>query len=232
MLKNDLILRSPAEKTIGAEKITNGQFGAVLSRAGVGKTGFLVQIALTRLLCDEKVLHISLCDTIEKITIRYNEGYTSLVDSIGYVDAQIAERLWDEIQHHKTGIAYNNESTFTVNKIRDYLDSFKGADITLPTLMIIDGLDFDNDLSGMLSDLKQLQQDFGLCTWFSMKTHREDPLNQNGYPIQLENYDMLFDRAVFLVPEENKIQAIVLKDGDRTDQKFLLDPASLMPVEE
>jgi hypothetical protein len=231
MLKSDLILRSPAKKTIGAENITNGQFGAVLSRAGVGKTGFLVQIALTRLLCDEKVLHISLCDTIEKITIRYNEGYAGLVDSIGYVDAQIAESLWDEIQHHKTGIAYN-ESTFNVNKIRDYLDSFKGADITLPTLMIIDGLDFDTDLSGMLSDLKQLQQDFGLCTWFSMKTHREDPLNQSGYPIQLENYDMLFDKAVFLVPEENKIQAIVLKDGDRTDQKFLLDAASLMPVEE
>ncbi|WP_462269048.1 hypothetical protein [Desulfobacter sp.] len=231
MLKSDLILRSPAKKTIGAENITNGQFGAVLSRAGVGKTGFLVQIALTRLLCDEKVLHISLCDTIEKITIRYNEGYAGLVDSIGYVDAQIAESLWDEIQHHKTGIAYN-ESTFNVNKIRDYLDSFKGADITLPTLMIIDGLDFDTDLSDMLSDLKQLQQDFGLCTWFSMKIHREDPLNQSGYPIQLENYDMLFDKAVFLVPEENKIQAIVLKDGDRTDQKFLLDPASLMPVEE
>ena len=75
MLKNDLILRSPAEKTIGTENITGGQFGAVLSRAGVGKTGYLVQIALTRLLSDEKVLHISLCDTMEKITIRYNEGY-------------------------------------------------------------------------------------------------------------------------------------------------------------
>jgi len=231
MLKNDLILRSPAEKTIGAENIIEGQFGAVLSRAGVGKTGLLVQIALTRLLCDEKVLHISLCDTIEKITIRYNEGYTSLIDNIGYVDAQIAERLWDEIQHHKTGIAYN-ESTFNVDKIRDYLSSFKGADLTLPTLMIIDGLDFDTDLSGMLSDLKQLQQDFGLCTWFSMKSHRDEPLNQNGYPVQLEKYDTLFDKAVFLVTEEDKIQAIVLKDGDRTDQKFLLDPATLMPVEE
>jgi len=231
MLKNDLILRSPAEKTIGAENITNGQFGAVLSRAGVGKTGFLVQVALTRLLCDEKVLHISLCDTIEKITIRYNEGYTSLIENIGYVDAQIAERLWGEIQHHKTGITYN-ESTFNVDKIRDYLNSFKGADLTLPTLMIIDGLDFDTDLSDMLSDLKQLQQDFGLCTWFSMKSHRDEPLNQNGYPVQLEKYDTLFDKAVFLVTEEDKIQAIVLKDGDRTDQKFLLDPATLMPMEE
>ncbi|WP_035237976.1 hypothetical protein [Desulfobacter vibrioformis] len=231
MLKNDLILRSPAEKIIGAENITDGQFGAVLSRAGVGKTGFLVQIALTRLLCDEKVLHISLCDTIEKINIRYNEGYTSLIDSIGYVDAQIAEHLWDDIQHHKTGIAYN-ESTFNVSKIRDYLNSFEGADLTLPTLMIIDGLDFDTDRSDMLSDLKQLHQDFGTCIWFSMQTHREEPLNRNGYPVQLENYDLLFNKAVFLVTAEDKIQAIVLKDGDKTDQTCLLDPATLMPAEE
>lgn len=231
MLKNDLILRSPAEITLGADNIMDGQFGTVLSRAGVGKTGFLVQIALTRLLCDEKVLHISLSDTIEKITVRYNEGYASLIDSIGYVDAQIAERLWDEIQHHKTGIAYN-ESTFNVNKIRDYLNSFKGADLTLPTLMIIDGLNFDTDLSDILSQLKQLQQDFGICIWFSMQSHREEPLNENGYPVQLENYDTLFNKAVFLVAEENKLQAVVLKDGDRTDLKFLLDPATLMPAED
>jgi len=230
MLKKDLILRSPAEKIIGAGNITDGQFGAVLSRAGVGKTGFLVQIALTRLLCDEKVLHISLCDTMEKINIRYGEGYTSLIDSIGYVDAQIAERLWDEIQHYKTGIAFN-ESTFNVDKIRDYLDSFKGATLTLPTLMIIDGLDFDTDLSDMLSDLKQLHRDFGICIWFSMQSHREEPLNPNGYPVQLENYDTRFDKAVFLVAVENKIQAVVLKGKERTDQKFLLDPATLMPAE-
>lgn len=231
MLKNDLILRSPAEKTIGADNITDGQFGAVLSRAGVGKTGFLIQIALTRLLCDEKVLHISLSDTIEKITVRYNEGYASLIDSIGYVDAQVAERLWDEIQHHKTGIAYN-ESTFNVEKIRDYLNSFKGADLALPTLMIIDGLDFDSDLSNLLSDLKQINNDFGICIWFSMQSHREEPLNENGYPVQLENYDTLFNKAVFLVAEEKNLQAIVLKDGDKTGQKFLLDPATLMPTEE
>ena len=74
----------------------------------------------------------------------------------------------------------------------------------------------------MLSELKQLNQDFGICIWFSMQSHRDEPLNQNGHPVQLENYDELFDKAVFLVAQENKTQAIVLKDGDRTDQKFLL----------
>lgn len=124
MLKKDLILRSPAELAIGVENITHGQFGAVLSRAGVGKTGFLVQIGLTQLLSDEKILHISLDDPMEKINLRYDEAYNNLVDSIGYVDPQKAVRLWESIKHNKVGISYT-ESSFNTDKIRDYLKSFK-----------------------------------------------------------------------------------------------------------
>lgn len=230
MLKKDLILRSPAEKAIGTENITDGQFGAVLSRAGVGKTGFLVQIALTQLLSDEKILHISLDDPMEKINLRYDEAYTNLVDSIGYVDPQKAVRLWESIKHNKVGISYT-ESTFDTDKIRDYLKSFKKAELALPTILVIDGLDFDADLSEILEDLKQLNQEFSISIWLSMKSHREEPLSQEGFPVQLANHEDLVDKAVYLMPVDDKIEAVVLKDGDRTDQKFLLDPATMMPVE-
>lgn len=230
MLKQDLILRSPAEKAIGIENITDGQFGAVLSRAGVGKTSFLVQIALTQLLSDKKILHISLSDSMEKINLRYDEAYTSLVDSIGYVDPQKAVRLWDSIKHNKVGISYT-ESTFDVEKIRDYLKSFKKADLDLPTIMVIDGLDFDSDLSGILEDLDQINKEFSIFVWLSMQSHREEPLNQEGFPVQLATHDTKIDKAIFLMPVENKIHAVVLKDGDKTDQKFTLDPATMMPVE-
>lgn len=230
MLKKDLILRSPVEKALGIENIIDGQFGAVLSRAGVGKTGFLVQIAMTQLLSDEKILHISLSDSMEKINLRYDEGYTNLVDSIGYVDPQKAVRLWDSIKNNKVGITYT-ETTFDVEKIRDYLKSFKKADLDLPTLMIIDGLDFDSDLTDILEQLKQLNSEFGIFTWLAMQSHREEPLNADGFPVQLENHESLIDKALFLLPVENKIELVVLKDGDKTDSKFLLDPATMMPVE-
>ena len=230
MLRKNLILRSPAEKAIGLKNIIDGQFGAVVSRAGVGKTGFLVQIALTQLLSDEKILHISLDDPMEKINLRYDEGYTNLVDSIGYVDPQKAVRLWESVKHNKVGISYT-ETTFEVEKIRDYLKSFKKADLALPAIMVIDGLDFDSDLSAVLEDLKQLNQEFNIAIWLSMQSHREEPLNDDGFPAQLAAHDALVNKAIFLSPVENKIEAIVLKDGDKTDQKFTLDPATLMPVE-
>lgn len=229
MLKKDLIKRSPVEQTFGADQVTNGAFGAVLSRAGVGKTSFLVQIALTQLLVDRQILHISLDDNMEKINLRYQEAYTNLVDSIGYVDPQKAHRLWEDIQASKVGISYT-ETTFDTNKIRDYLKSFKTADLILPSIVIIDGLDFDQDNSVILDELAGLSRDFSIFIWFSMKSHRDEKLCSDGYPVQLEQHKDRFDKAIFLNPVKDKIEAIVLKDGDKTDHKLQLNPATMMVI--
>ncbi len=231
MLKKDLNLRSPIEKIIGIDNISSSNFGAVLSRAGVGKTRFLVQIALTQLLRDEKIVHVSLEDSMGKINLRYNEGYTNLVDSIGYVDPQKALRLWEDINLNKVGISYN-EASFDTTKIKDYLKSFKKAQLPMPAIMIIDGLNFDEDVTEVLEELKALNQEFAISIWFAMRSHRDEALGRDGFPVQLETRQELFDKAVFLQPENNKIQAIVLKDGNNTNLKFLLEPATMMLVEE
>lgn len=228
MLKDDLILRSPVILTLGRENLFNGRFGAVMSRAGVGKTRFLVQIALVKLLSDEQILHISLSDHMEKINIRYNDGFCNLIDSIGYVDPRKAAQLWEEIQPRKTGLSYN-ESTFDPSKIRDYLSSFKNTDLNMPSVLIIDGLDFDSDIDAVLDPLAALCDEFGLFIWFSMQTHREEGLCEDGFPVQLEKRKHLFQKAVLLLPVETKIQAKVCKDGDKTNLSFLLDPSTLMP---
>lgn len=230
MLRKDLNFRSPVEKTLGVENVTDGSFGAVLSRAGVGKTSFLVQIALTQLLENKKILHVSLDDTMEKINLRYDEGYTNLVDSIGYVDPQKAVRLWEDIKPNKVGICYT-EATFDTGKIRDYLKSFEKAELPLPTIMVIDGLNFDEDNTEILESLKALNREFSIFIWFAMQSHREEALCEDGFPIQLETRKELFDKALFLQPVDNKIQVVVLKDGNRTDQKSLLDPSTMMPME-
>jgi hypothetical protein len=231
MLKKDLISKSPVSKTIGVENVKDGRFGAVLSRAGVGKTSFLVQIALTQLLNDDKILHVSLDDPMEKINLRYKDGYTNIIDNIGYIDPQKALRLWEDIKPNKVGISYS-ESTFDTDKIRDYLKSFKKADLTLPSIMIIDGLNFDKDISKVLEELENLHQEFSIFIWFSIKTHREEKMSTEGYPVQLDTYKKRFDKAIFLQPIEDKIEAIILKDGDKTDQKYRLDPATMMIIEE
>ena len=61
MLRKDPILRNPL-RAMGYENediLSAGEFGAVLARAGVGKTAFLVQLSLNALLRGKNVLHIS-----------------------------------------------------------------------------------------------------------------------------------------------------------------------------
>ncbi|MCF8045657.1 MAG: hypothetical protein K9J83_07330 [Desulfarculaceae bacterium] len=230
MLKKDLIKRSPAVRIIGEEEIENVHFGAVLSRAGVGKTRYLVQIALTKLLKNEKILHISLNDPIEKIKARYLEAYNDLVDSIGYVDPQKALRLWEEIKNEKIALSYN-ENTFDPEKIKVYLKSFKKDDLALPALIVMDGLDFDRDLNETLTELEKISERFGLPVWYSMQTHREQDFAQSGYPVQLEKVKGRFDKAVFLHPKNDKIESVVLTDESRPNEYYLLDPATMMIVE-
>lgn len=102
----------------------------------------------------------------------------------------------------------------------------------MPSIIIMDGLNFDKDVSEILERLDQLSREFSIFIWFSIKSHREEKLCDDGYPIQLETYKDKFDKAVFLNPVEDKIEAVILKDGARTDRSFRLDSATMMAAEE
>ncbi len=226
MLKKDLILRSPVEKTIGNDQIVNTRFGAVLSRAGVGKTTFLVQIALTQLLQDRKILHISLAEGMDKINLRYNEAYNNLVNCIGYVDPAKAREVWEDIEANKVGLSYN-DNTLDTSKIRDYLNSFSTANLPMPGVIILDGVDFNQDVTTLLQELNALYNEFSIPTWFSIQCHRDEDLDPATLPVQLSSYENFFEKALMLWPVENKIKVIPLKGGNGNQDFPLLDSSNL-----
>lgn len=227
MLRKDLIPKSPVIQILGKENLEQGRFGAVVSRAGVGKTQFLVQVAMCWLLDGKKVIHISLDEQMDKINIRYKEGYTNLIDSVGYIDPIKANRLWEDIDTCKLGISYN-ETGFSSENIREYLATLKKENLELPAMMVIDGIDFDQDNTVALDEVAQLANDFSISAWFSMQSHREEALTPEGFPPQLDKTKDRFDKALFLNPQDDKIEVVVLKDGDSENKVFLLDPATMM----
>ncbi len=227
MLRKDLIKKSPVIQILGDEYLAQGKFGAVVARAGVGKTQFLVQIAISLLLEGKKIIHISLYDTIDKINIRYKEGYTNLIDNVGYIDPQKAARLWEDIAPCKFGITCH-ENTFSPKNIRDYLVSLKKNSLEIPAMIVVDGLDFDRDCSVVLDILSQLANEFSLSIWFSMKSHREEAFSSRGFPVQLDRIHERFDKAVYLQPKEDKIEVVILKDGLKVNERHLIEPATMM----
>jgi hypothetical protein len=228
MLKNELILKNPLRR-MGYESddiLKGGEFGAVMARAGVGKTAFLVQLALNSMLREKNVLHISLNDPVKKVSLWYKEVFNRIATQ--YAIHQSVQ-LWDTILPHRFIMTFKVEG-FSVPKLEERLTDLIEQDIFKPQAMIIDGLPFDDTVNQDLADLKNLASHQEMHVWFTVRTHRHEEPGPKGTPTQLIPVADLFEVAIQLVPVGKQIQIKAFKGpGSRGDQPdLMLDPATML----
>ncbi len=228
MLKNELILKNPLRR-MGYESddiLKGGEFGAVMARAGVGKTAFLVQLALNSMLREKNVLHISLNDPVKKVSLWYKEVFNRIATQ--YAIHQSVQ-LWDTILPHRFIMTFKVEG-FSGPKLEERLTDLIEQDIFKPHAMIIDGLPFEDALNQDLAELKSLASRQGMHVWFTVRTHRHEEPGPNGTPAQLIPVADLFEVAIQLVPVGKQIQIKAFKGpGSRGDQPdLMLDPATML----
>ena len=228
MLKNELILKNPLRR-MGYESddiLKGGEFGAVMARAGVGKTAFLVQLALNCMLREKNVLHISLNDPVKKVNLWYQEVFNRIATQ--YAIHQSAQ-LWDTVLPHRFIMTFRVEG-FSVPKLEERLTDLIEQNIFKPHAMIIDGLPFDDAIQQGLLDLKNLASSQGMHVWFTVRTHRHEEPGPDGTPAQLIQVADLFEVAIQLVPVGKQIQIKAFKGpGSRGDQPdLMLDPATML----
>jgi len=228
MLKNDLILRNPL-RFLGHESddiIGNGGFGAVLARAGVGKTAFLVQIALNILLRNRNVLHISLGDPVKKVALWYKEVFNLIADQY---DISRAHHLWESLLPHRFIMTFKAEE-FSVPKLEERLTDLVEQNIFKPDMILLDGLTFDGSVNETLQPLKSLAEEHLMHVWFAVRTHRHEAPGPKGIPAQMENITDLFNVIIQLLPEGNEIHIKGLKGGvsESEHQTLLLDPSTML----
>lgn len=231
MLKENLILRNPL-KMIGFDKdeiLSRGEFGAVLSRAGVGKTSMLVQIAINPMLHGNNILHVSLRDQVEKVSLWYEEVFHKLAGQHQDASAGEIRQLWEEILSHRFIMILNKED-FSVAKLEEKLSDLRKQNIFLPKMLLVDGLPFDNAaVKDSLPDFKSFIDKNDMIAWFSVRTHRHEEPGTDGMPIQLEGIAGMFDVIIQLQPEGKDIHVKTLKGAASGKETLsLLDPATLL----
>jgi len=206
--------------------LTQGGFGAVTARAGVGKTSFMVQIALNAMLRKKSVLHISLDDPVKKINIWYKEVFQRFCENSGNKQYM---SLWEEILPYRFIMTLQVDG-FRVSGLEERIKDLTVQNIFTPDLMVIDGLPFDDSTRGILSDFKLLTQKSGMVSWFSVRTHRHESPMESGLPPQLAELDDLFESIIHLQPEGREIHIRSLKGGDQSVEKpvLRLDPSSML----
>ncbi len=230
MLKKDLILRNPL-KLIGPDEalLQPGAFCAVTARAGVGKTAFLVQIALYNQLRGKNVLHISFNDPVRKVDLWYREVFRRLSEKYR---VEPIDHLWEEILPHRFIMTFRVEG-FSVPILSERLNNLSEQNIFLPQMVIIDGMPFDDGVSESLAEMKQFARENDLQVWFTIRTHRHEEPNDEGVPLPLAPVYDLFDVVLQLKPEGKEIHIRPLKGGGREEGEpaILLDPATMLLID-
>src|SRR5438552_362628 len=154
-----------------------GNIGVVVARHGIGKTAFLVGIALDDAMRGRKTLHVSLEKTVDHMREFYDEIFMDLAHSAHLEDLPAA-RL--EMERNRIIHTYAGKS-FTIPKLRHSINFLKEYARFDPACLILEGFDFNRSVFQAMEGFQQLAGDFNVEMWMSAVTHR-GASNDQGIP--------------------------------------------------
>lgn len=200
-----------------------GNVGVLVAGHGVGKTPFLVGVALDELLRQGTVLHVALDQTVSHVRAHYDAVYEELASSTHLEDAAATH---GEIERHRSIRAYA-PSSFSAAKLRDAVKVESEAG-NKPSLILIEGLEEIGRED--LLDVRALAAELAAEVWISVATSGE---RIESIPPEVVAVDDVVSVVLALEPGESAVVLHALKDHDNDDLSALhvaLDPQTLLLV--
>ncbi len=218
----DLLLeRSPMQAVASSTRggLAPGQLGAAFARAGVGKTAFIVQIAMYQLLRGTDVLHVSTHDVPAHVRSYYDELFSALASGV------------PRDQRHEAAVAIERHRVIhsaldkrfgpaDLRKLLGTLDEVMGF---RPATVVVDGLEAASFESGS-ADWRALASDLKVRMWLTVRTHRDGGTD-------IEKLADLTDTAVVLTPQATDVHLHLLRAGGEkatTEEHLALDPVTML----
>ncbi|MCK4838560.1 MAG: hypothetical protein KAS94_07125 [Desulfobulbaceae bacterium] len=206
------------------------RMGLIMSRAGLGKTAILVQIALDSILRGNQVLHVSVGQSLDKTRAWYDDILKGIVADLKTEDSNELREL---VLRNRLIMTFD-EVTFSRPKLEERFNDLVAQDIFRPTCIIIDGFDFANTDQQTVADVKDMADSMGLQIWFSARCHREDDrLSDEGVPAPCHEVGSLFDTVLVIHADKDQpdLSLDVIKDSTgcvKSGKALELDPATYL----
>lgn len=206
-----------------------GNLGVVVAQAGMGKTAFLVGVALDDLMRDRKVLHVALDEPVDKIRDYYDEIFMDLAGSSNLEDSG-NERL--RVERNRNIHTYSG-STFSVAKLREaiaFLHTYMDFD---PQTIIIEGYPFAAATLADLGALRQVAREINAELWMSAVAGRHSPVVERSVPEPVAHLASACDVILSMQPGGGVVHLRLLKDHDNpevSDSHVALDPNTLLLI--
>lgn len=230
MGKDRLVSNNPL-RALGLEKEGGRRVGLVMARAGLGKTAILVQIAMDSMLRDNKVLHVSIGEGVDKTRAWYDD-ILSLMNEEQKIDD--FQEVVEEIMQNRMIMTFK-ENSFSPATLEERMEDLAQQGVFKADCMVIDGFNFTKgDCTSAMADLKNFMEKNDLkMIWFSAVSHRDDNrVSANGIPAPCHEADDAFDTVLLISPEEDAIRLKTLKCSAACSvdagSSMLLDPATML----
>jgi hypothetical protein len=213
------------------QELGKGNLGALIAGAGLGKTSCLIHIAFDRLFRGEKLVHVSLRDSPEKIASHYEVIFNDLVKAR---QVEHEGEIRGLVDRNRIILAYLKES-FDLERLRGNLDNLiKGIEFR-PDTLIVDGVDFADAGRGLFEGFKGLAEAFKVEVWFSALSKGEGAeAEKREVPHPCGELVDLFSVIVELISSQEGVFLRLLRDHEREsvlDTVVRLDPNTFLALE-
>jgi len=206
-----------------------GNIGIVVARHGIGKTAFLVGIALDEAMRGRKTLHVSLDKTVDHMREFYDEIFMDLAHS-AHLEDLASERL--DMERNRMIHTYAGKS-FTIHKLRHSINFLKEYAHFDPACLILQGYDFERATAEDMAAFRELAAEFNVEMWMSAMTHRGVQANEHGIPEHIAKLAPAIAVIVEMTDHDDGVHIALLKDHDNPDVaklKLALDPSTMLLV--
>jgi hypothetical protein len=218
-----------------------GNVGVVASRPGVGKTPFLVQVALDDLMRDRRVLHISHEHAVDHVRAYYDEIFHDLA-VISKLESPDAVKL--DIERHRLIFSLMAQAAASppsfrggrssIAKILETVGFARDVAHFEPDVIVIDHFDFEHASEDAITALRTLAHERNVELWIS--AHIEGTLKGLAdLPTSLARFTDQLAVVVGLQAERDVVRVRLLKDHDNTDLADLhlrLDSHNMRVIDE
>jgi hypothetical protein len=233
MVKDELIQRSPVrifDKSIHGG-LKPGEIGVIVSPSGIGKTSVLVQIALDKLLQNQKVIHVSFTQQADYVIAWYEDIFDEFVRKKNLENPQDVK---NELVKNRVLMNFNQDGV-TGDQILRSLRAMIVDGGFKAGYLIIDGFNFAKMDRDRLAGIKDFAGELGLEVWYSCTIPSgEGQYTKQGIPLLIKDYVDLIEAVIVLYPKSDHIEFSVSKDRDTYNPASMalkLDPKTLLLLE-
>jgi archaellum biogenesis ATPase FlaH len=205
-----------------------GNLGVLVAGHGLGKTAFLVGVALDELLRGGSVLHVALGQSVSHVRDHYDALFEELAASLHIEDPVT---LHAEIDRQYSIRSYQPRD-FSVTKLDQAVEQEREMGHKL-SLVVIEGVDLGETEHQELAQLRELARDLGAEVWLSVASAEERVMES---PAVVKRFDDLLSVVLALEPPEAGRDTLSLRalrghdDADLTELRVALDPRTLLLV--